>query len=89
MTPRSPARQSRIERIATRRGCIGPYPCGVGAGANGSDLPCDCEAAARGFWRRYWRHLPVIRWWFMYAWPERCMSCERRWRDHRDECYFA
>ncbi len=39
--------------------------------------------------RRYWRHAPVVRWWFMYAAPERCMSCGRRWRAHDDDCYFA
>ncbi len=39
--------------------------------------------------RRYWRHAPVVRWWFMYVTPEGCMSCGRRWRDHRDDCYFA
>lgn len=37
---------SDIAAVGRHRGCIGPYPCGVGAGANGTDLPCDCEALA-------------------------------------------
>jgi hypothetical protein len=46
---------------------------------------------ARRYWRlrRYWRHLPLVRLWFFYVWPDRCMSCKRRWRDHHEECYFA
>ena len=28
--------------VAEQRGCIPPAPCGVGAGAHGRDLPCDC-----------------------------------------------
>lgn len=35
-----------IAAVGRERGCIGPYPCGVGAGGNGDDLPCDCEAIA-------------------------------------------
>ena len=35
--------KSNIERVAEQRGCAGPYPCGRGAGANGADLPCNCE----------------------------------------------
>lgn len=38
--------------------------------------------------RRYWRHAPVVRWWFMYVTPEKCMSCGER-RGHNDSCYFA
>lgn len=36
---------SAVARVAQARGCIGPYPCGRGAGANGADLPCACESA--------------------------------------------
>lgn len=35
-----------VASVAKRRGCIPPAPCGRGAGANGTDLPCDCEAIA-------------------------------------------
>lgn len=38
---------------------------------------------------RYWRHLPVIRWWWLYVRPERCMSCGERGGDHDPGCYFA
>ena len=40
--------------IAEQRECIPPAPCGRGAGANGRDLPCDCEhfaATARAAYR--------------------------------------
>lgn len=30
--------------IAEQRGCIPPVPCGVEAGPNDCDLPCDCAA---------------------------------------------
>lgn len=36
-----------IQGIAQDRGCIPPAPCGRGAGGNGRDLPCDCEALAQ------------------------------------------
>jgi hypothetical protein len=39
--------RSDVARVAENQGCIGPFPCGRGAGANGSDLPCDCEHTAR------------------------------------------
>jgi hypothetical protein len=49
------------------------------------------ERRRRPLWmtRRYWRHAPVIRWWFMYVWPDKCLSCGSRWRDHHEGCYFA
>ncbi|MDT7784566.1 MAG: hypothetical protein QOF58_2985 [Pseudonocardiales bacterium] len=39
--------------------------------------------------RRYWRHWRLVAWWFTYVWPDKCVSCGRRWRGHRKECYFA
>lgn len=35
-----------LDDIGRARGCVGPYPCGRGAGANDADLPCDCESIA-------------------------------------------
>lgn len=46
--PKADLPPSAVERIAKLRGCIGPYPCGRGAGAHGDDLPCVCEAALEG-----------------------------------------
>lgn len=59
---------------------------GRDAGA-GSVIP----SIVKRWWRlrRYWRHLPVIRWWSMYVRPDKCLSCGRRWRDHAETCYFA
>lgn len=46
--PDRSASHDAITAVARCRGCIGPYPCGRGAGANDTDLPCDCEHIANG-----------------------------------------
>lgn len=56
-----------IAEQARRRGCVGPYPCGRGAGANGVDLPCDCEALAAEFGTGT----------YCIAIVYRCPSCDR------------
>ena len=62
-----------INQIGARRGCIPPYPCGRGAGANGSDLSCDCEAIAE-------RAFDPL---------DPCLSCGGRDEQHTPDCYFA
>jgi hypothetical protein len=69
----SSTESSDIAQIAARRGCIPPAPCGRGAGGNGGDLPCDCEAIAEGAFD------PL----------DPCLSCDGRDGNHTAECYFA